>query len=178
MKKISDILADDESLEKEAPLLHSISKENPFSVPENYFDSLPSQIIERCREKEVNQHGSLFIENLRLFILGYKWRMLTVTGCVAVACLFALHLNNRPVSYEALAQNIPDSLIVQHLDKNITDINLSILEDMSAETSYGQDKRTTSSSARSISDSTNTDQDIIAYLMNNNVTVSDIENEP
>lgn len=175
MDKKQDILSDNEVFEKDAPLLHSISKENPFTVPEGYFDMLPSQIVERCRTENKEGKTSVIGENLKLFVLGYKWRLLTVTGCVAIICFFAIHMNNRPVSYEAMAQNIPDSLIVAHLDKNVTDISLSSLEDISAETQ----ENNTSATAKAATDSTaNNDQDIIAYLMNNNVTVSDIENEP
>lgn len=169
MSKTSDILPDDESLEKDSPLLHAIPKENPFSVPSNYFDGLPSEIIEKCREKvEPKAWGKGLLTNL----LGYKWKLLAATGCVAVICFISIRtINNRPVSYEAMAQNIPDSLIVEHLDKNITDINMAALEDI-------QEPENSLPSAKSASDSANTDQDIIAYLMNHNISVSDIENEP
>ena len=177
MTNISDILPDDESLEKESPILHSISKENPFSVPENYFDSLPSEIIKKCQEQVVSRtsstaNGNLpsYILNLKSFVLGYKWRVLAATACVAIMCFIAVTVNKRPVSYEAMAQNIPDSLIVEHFNNNITDINVSTLEDI-------EGTESTSAKIKSVSDSANTDQDIIAYLMNNNISVSDIENE-
>lgn len=174
MDKKEDILPDSEVFEKEAPLLHSISKENPFSVPGKYFDMLPSQIIERCRTESKERKTSGIVENLRLFVLGYKWRLLTATACVAIICFFGVRMNNRPQSYQAMAQNIPDSLIVAHLDKNVTDISISALEDISAE----RQESNTHTPAKNVSDSTaGTDQAIIAYLMNNNVTVSDIENE-
>lgn len=170
MSKIPDILRDDESLEKGTPLLNSASKVNPFLVPENYFESLPSEIIEKCREKiEPKKWGKGLFNTL----LGYKWTLLTATSCIAILCFFAIRLNfNIPTaSYEAMSQNIPDSLIVEHLDKNITDINVSTLEDL-------QVPEINSTSVKKPSDSSNADQDIIAYLMNNNVSVSDIENEP
>jgi hypothetical protein len=171
MSKISDIIPDDDSLERESPLLHSISKENPFSVPGSYFDSLPSQIMEKCRRENHNDQSSV-ANNFLYFILGYKWRLLALTGCLTLFCFFAVWTNNLPVSYETIAQTIPDSLIVQNLDKNIAYISESTLEDLS------EDSPNTSSSVKSLSDSTNTDQNIIAYLIDNNVSVSDIENEP
>jgi len=174
MDKKPGILSDNEVFEKDAPLLHSISKENPFTVPDNYFDMLPSQIVDRCRTENKEQKTLGIVENLRLFVLGYKWRLLTITGCFAVICFFAIRMNSRPQSYQAMAQNIPDSVIVAHLDKNVTDISISALEDISVETQ----EKSTRTSAKTVSDSTGTDQDIIAYLINNNVTVSDIENEP
>ncbi len=169
MDKKQDILEDDKSLEKEFPLLHSIAKENPFSVPEGYFDGLSSQIIEKCRREQVaKSRWSVAIEDIKLYLLGYKWRVLTIAGCMAVLCVLAIRSNNRAVSYEAMAQSIPDSLIVQSLDKNISDISISSLEDQWPETN--------ASTMKSPADSTN--QDIIAYLIDHNVNVSDIENEP
>jgi hypothetical protein len=171
MRKISDILADDESIKRESPLLHSISKENPFSVPENYFDNLPSEIMEKCRAEIGSENLNSYFLNLKYLVLGYKWRLLAVTSCMALICFFAIHINNSPVSYEAMAQNIPDSLIVEHLDKNITYISESTLEDL-------QEQESSSPSVKSTSDSANTDQAIIAYLMTTNVNDSDIVNEP
>lgn len=178
MKEIKDILPDDVSLEKEAPLLHSISKENPFSVPANYFDGLPAEIMEKSREKVNDNAGLAILQNFRLFILSYKWRLLSVTGCAVVICFMLVHNRTQPTSYMAMAQNIPDSLIVEHLDKNITDVSMVTLEDISADSSFGLTGKSVSTPAKTVSDSASTDQDIIAYLINNNVSVSDIENEP
>jgi len=168
MSKKQDILPDDESLKREFPLLHSISKENPFSVPESYFDSLPSEILEKCHT--VGNGSKSFptkAEAILTTLLSYKWRLLTVAGCAAIICIFVPRLNNRPVSYEAMVQTIPDSLIVKQLDNNIADINVSTLEELQEPGLF----------AKSKSDSANTDQ-IIAYLIDNNVSVSEIENEP
>jgi hypothetical protein len=44
MRNKNDTFNED-SLEKEAPLLASIPKRNPYTVPEGYFDELPSVII-------------------------------------------------------------------------------------------------------------------------------------
>ncbi len=173
MSKKQDIVHDEEFLEKEAPLLHSISKENPFSVPADYFDSLPSEILEKCREVENGLKpfpGKSYIINLKLFVLGYKWRLLTITGCVALLGFFISRINDRPVSYEAMAETIPDSLIVEHLAMNINAINESTLEDL-------QESENVSAPVKSVSDSANTDQDIIGYLVDHNINVSDIENE-
>jgi hypothetical protein len=175
MSNKQDIFTDNDSLEKEAPLLHSISKENPFTVPENYFEGLPSEIIQKCRtESQPKTWG----EGILATLLSYKWRLLAVTGCVAVVCFFVIRLNNRPVSYEAMAQNIPDSLIIQHLDNNIAYISESTLEDISEGIPLGQEPENGVTSVKSASDSTSGDQDIIAYLMDNNISVSDIVNEP
>jgi hypothetical protein len=175
MSHKTDIIEDDESMKNEAPLLHSISKENPFSVPENYFDSLPSEIIEKCRaEEEPKKWG----EGIFTTILGYKWKILTVAGCVAVICFFVISGNNRPVSYEAMAKTIPDSLIVEHLDKNIAFISESSLEELSEGIPFGQETENNTSVNSKSDSATSTDQAIITYLVDNNISVSDIENEP
>lgn len=165
---------DDESLKKESPLLHSISKENPFSVPENYFDNLPSKIMERSRE---NVEPRRWGEGILTTILAYKWRLLTITGCMAAICFFTFRSMNSATSYEAMAKNIPDSLIVANLDKNIYSISVSSLEELSEGNYLGEEPENNSASAKVISDSAKTDQEIIAYLIDHNVSVSDIENE-
>lgn len=158
---------DDESLERESPLLHSITKENPFSVPESYFARLPSEIIEKCR---TNPEPKKWGEGIVTALLGYKWRLLTVTGCVAIICFFAIRINDRPMSYEAMINNIPDSLIVEHLNKNIAYISEANLEEL-------QEPENNASPTKTVSDSANSDQEIVAYLMENNVSVAEIENE-
>jgi hypothetical protein len=168
MRKITDILPDDEALEKENPLLHSISKENPFSVPENYFDGLPSEIVGKCGDNAEPKHWG---EGIWTKILSYKWRFSTIMGCIVLICIFTFQMNNHSASYEAMAQNIPDSLIVEHLNNNLADVSVSNLEDL-------QEQENSSSPVKSASDSASADQDIIAYLINSNVSVSDIVNEP
>ena len=178
MSKITDILPDNESTENESPLLNSISKENPFSVPENYFDSLPSEIVQKCQAEVVipiaigSQSSAVSknrIPHVLYLISLYKWRILSIMSCL-VLFIFVMYKNSNNTSYEALAKNIPDSLIVANLNNNINDISISSLEDI-------QVADNNNSSAKNPSDSTNTDQDIIAYLINNNVSVSDIVNE-
>src|ERR1700722_3298024 len=146
MSKKQDVFTDEESLEKNSPLLHSISKENPFSLPENYFESLPYEIIDKCRQETQPKNWG---EGILTALLGYKWRLLATICCVVVICFFAIRLNNQPVSYEAMAQSIPDSLIVEHLDNNIVSINESTLEDLSV---------ANQENLKTESDSTNTDQ--------------------
>lgn len=170
MSNKQDIFEDEESLKNESPLLHSISKENPFSVPESYFESLPSGIIEKCRtDAETKRWGNGILTTM----LSYKWRILDATGCLIIICFFAVRMNNTPVSYEAMIQTIPDSLIVQNLDKNIYSISETNLEELTE----GQELEANTASAKNASDSTNSDQQIIAYLIDNNVSVSEIENE-
>ncbi len=172
MSNKTDIFDEEESLKRDFPLLHSIPKDNPFSVPESYFDSLPSEIMEKCRtENKSTKWG----EEVLLTLFAYKWRILSITGCLIIICFFALRINNRPVSYEAMAKTIPDSLIVAHLDKNIYSISESSLEELTE--GLPLDQENGSPSVKMKSDSANADQEIITYLVDNNVSISDIENE-
>jgi hypothetical protein len=167
MSNRQDIFEDEEALKRESPLLHSISKENPFSVPEGYFEGLPSEIIEKCRtDVEPKKWG----EGILTTILGYKWKLLTGLGCLAVLCFFVFRNNDHPLSYEVMTKSIPDSLIVANLDKNIYSLSESSLED-------AQEPENNTTSVKSESDSTLADQQIIAYLIDNNVSVNEIENE-
>jgi hypothetical protein len=40
------------NLETFGPKLTKVSKENPYKVPEGYFDSLPSRVQDYCKEQE------------------------------------------------------------------------------------------------------------------------------
>lgn len=63
---------DDEELRKTAPLLYGIPKENSFSVPEHYFDSLSSVIQQRCIDESKSRSIQIFslreIPSLQFFI--------------------------------------------------------------------------------------------------------------
>jgi hypothetical protein len=162
MNKEKDIF--DGNLEKEAPLLHGIPKSNPFIVPDGYFDALPAQIMEACREGNTSTISNAADKIFWLF--RPQW-MLTAFIAITGLCLFLRSGNNIPANYEAIVTNIPDSVIMQHLQNNIDYVDVSSLEEMSQNpTIMGQ---------QPVQDSTS--KEIINYLMNNNVDASDIENE-
>lgn len=162
MNKEKDIF--DDNLETEAPLLHRIPKSNPFIVPDGYFDALPAQIMEACRKGSTSAISNAADKIFWLF--RPQW-MLTAFIAIAGLCLFLRSGNNMPANYETIVTNIPDSLIMQHLQNNIDYVDVSSLEEMSQNPAImGQ-----------LPAQDSTSKEIINYLMNNNVDASDIENE-
>ncbi len=162
MKGKNDIF-NDESLEKEAPILASIPKRNPYTVPEGYFDSLPSAIMEKCREsKPIPATG------FKIFWLFRPQWMIATMVCV-IGITFFLRHNPVPASLETLTAQVSDSTIYQNLQNNIDYVDVNTLEDALQTESV--------SAIPERSDSANNQQDIVNYLMNHNVNASDIENE-
>lgn len=61
MKKEKNIFNDSEdNLNEIAPKLFSAGKDNSFDVPENYFDSLPAMIVEKCNNPSKANIASKF----------------------------------------------------------------------------------------------------------------------
>jgi hypothetical protein len=164
MSKKRDIFED--NLDKEAPLLNAIPKRNPFVVPDGYFDALPSQIMDVCRESTAKK-GPAFVYDKIFWLFRPQW-MLAVFICVIGISLF-LRNGNAPIeSYETIAAALPDSVIMQNLQNNIDYVDVSNLEEMAQ--NQGLMK-----SLQAQSDTSN--GQIINYLINNNVDDNDIENE-
>jgi len=152
---------------KKASMLNSIPKDNPFKVPEGYFDALPAQVLEKCRKS--SKHVPVLITNKVFWLFRPQW-IITTFIAVAGLCFFIQHsANNAPINYNTIAAAIPDSVIMQNLQNNIDDINMSSLEDMA------QGTLTANAALPGVEDTSNSR--IINYLMNNNIDASDIENE-
>jgi hypothetical protein len=161
MSKKNDIL-NDIDLEKEAPLLSGIPKRNPFTVPEGYFDSLPSGIMEKCREVTAP-----VLSNKIFWLFRPQWMMAVF---VCVICLTFTFRHNTTPTYEELTANVSDSAIFQSLQNNIDYVDESTLEDAL------QNVNITAVPARTDSAASN-QQAIVNYLMNHNIDASDIEDE-
>ena len=55
MKNENNILNEDEELKKMAPFLWGVNKQNPFKAPEDYFETLPQIIQEKCQTNAENK---------------------------------------------------------------------------------------------------------------------------
>jgi len=55
---------ENENLKDSAPKLFSMSKENPFDVPANYFENLSSEISEKCFHVYHKKHKATYIKIL------------------------------------------------------------------------------------------------------------------
>ena len=162
MSKKTEIF--DYNPEKEAPLLSGIAKSNPFTVPDGYFDALPTQIMEACREGGKRKPAFVFDKIFWLF--RPQW-MLAIFIAVVGICIFLRQENNN-MSYEAIAASLPDSVIMQHLQNNIDYVDVNSLEEMAL-------KQDAMGTLQTPQDTAN--GQIMNYLINNNVDASDIENE-
>lgn len=166
MLKEKDIVEND--LGKEAPLLNSIPKDNPFAVPADYFEVLPAQILEKCRHS--TKHAPVSVSDRIFWLFRPQW-MVAAFILVAGVCFFLRNgANNTIQDYQTLAAAIPDSVIVQNLQNNIDNVDMSSLEDLAQNTNIAN------SLPQAPSVDTSSGQ-IINYLMNNNIDASDIENE-
>ena len=164
MSKEKDIF--DDNLEKQAPLLYRIPKENAFTVPEGYFNSLSSQIMEACRQ---SSKGAIAHTTDTVFWLFRPQWVLTTFIVIVALSLFLRNGGNTSGNYETIAASIPDSVLVQNLQNNIEYVDVTSLEEMTAQTQAAP------FSQQQVQDTTN--KEILNYLINNNVDASDIENE-
>lgn len=164
MNKEKDIF--DNNPEREAPLLQSIPKSNPFIVPEGYFEDLPTRIMDACRQGDRRTLSQAADKVFWLF--RPQW---VLTAFVAIVCISLLLRNkdNSSTNIETIAANIPDSVIVQNLQNNIDFVDVTSLEEMTAQNPVNVMPQ------QPVQDTTN--KEIINYLINNNVDASDIENE-
>lgn len=155
-----------ENLNEETPLLNSIPKRNPFVVPEGYFDALPALIMDKCRESE--KGATQPVADKIFWLFRPQW-MITAFIFVAGFSLFLREGNKDTLSYETIAANIPDSVIMENLQNNIDYVDVNSLEEATQNSGNMP-------SLQPAQDTTNNKQ-IINYLINNNVDASDIENE-
>jgi hypothetical protein len=159
----------EDNLEKEAPLLSSIPKRNAFSVPDSYFDALPSQIMAKCRENE--KRSSSVVYDKVFWLFKPQWMLAMFIG-IAGICLILRKGGTTLESYETIAAAIPDSVFMAQIQNNIDYVDVSTLEDM-AQKQYemGRNVRVSSSAEDTANGK------IINYLINNNIDASDVENE-
>ena len=161
MRNKNDTFNED-NLEKETSLLASIPKRNPYTVPEGYFDEIPSVIIEKCRQSTAIPETA----NKIFWLFKPQWLLALFGGLVGII-FFIRH--ETPVSYETMASRVSDSAIYQNLQTNIDYVDVNILE----EAVQGDNP----AMLPMPSDSTNNRQDMVNYLMNHNINTSDIEDE-
>jgi hypothetical protein len=166
MDKAKDNFED--NIEGEAPLLGNIPKSNPFVIPEGYFDALPAQIMEACRQ-DAKKTTTSFATGKLFWLFRPQW-MLATFMLIAMVCFLARNNSKSILSYEIIAASIPDSVIMDHLQSNIDYVDVTSLEEMAQN---GGNIGALPPSP--VQDTAN--RQIINYLMNNNIDASDIENE-
>jgi len=97
MKKEQNI---SDNLENEAPFLSTISKENSFSIPENYFEYVPEVIIDK---KMTDKSFQLSFEI-------FSWRALAPFIAVVIIFIAIIKLNitkeDNTLTYDQLSEYI------------------------------------------------------------------------
>lgn len=145
-----------EEITEEAPILSNIPKYNPFVVPTGYFDELPTIIQERCIQ---NRPARTIIEWLMLLI---KPRFVFPTLAVIIIAFVTFHYLNTskiiPVNEVAEVLTIEDQL--QNIDES------TIIDALSADASIGSETPDDSEQ-----------EDIVNYLLDNNVDETNLNNE-
>jgi hypothetical protein len=162
MRRNTDSI-DDINLEKEAPLLASIPKRNPYTVPEGYFDALPAAILEKCRENTAMPETKA-----RIFWL-FRPQWMVASLVLIIGFTFYTRNNSSNNTLEGLTAQVSDSAMYQSLQNNIDYVDVNSLED------EVQTDDITAVPLRS--DTASNQQDIENYLMNHHIDASDIENE-
>ena len=99
MNKEKDI--NDIDLEKEAPLLNSIPKSNPFTVPDGYFDALPAQIMAKCREN--TKHVTTAVADKIFWLFRPQWMLASFIVIVGLSLFLRKSENANVANYEAIA---------------------------------------------------------------------------
>lgn len=85
--------------DNEEKFLSFISKQNNFSVPQNYFDYLPDEIVEKIRLRS-NQKEKFFLFKPIISIPSFA-----VLSCMVVLLFFFYHKNIVPSDEMILSEN-------------------------------------------------------------------------
>ena len=158
MGKKHNIPNDHDDLKKHAPWLTKIEKRNEFQAPDGYFDSLPSIIQERCLESS----RSAISEKLERFRF-YFYRLVIPVSFAAIIIFFGLnYLNPADVDNDLTAEEI--SIILEE------DVSISIEETLLIEILMENESAQSAEFA-------DEDEDIIDYLIDNDIDLSSIINE-
>jgi hypothetical protein len=133
--------------------LKDISKENPFKVPENYFDEVNRKIISATAGYEAEENKKATIRRINPF--------LAVAASVAVLVLFsvtALLFFKGDNSKETM----PEITLSEFVDNYLPDIDVLTLENSVAEKGDFLEKSGLSKS------------DLVDYLVIENIEISEI----
>lgn len=152
--KLQNRILDEEEIKALAPTLLSIDKYNPFEVPKDYFEELPTIVQERVIESAKKSNGLEWL--FLLFRPRFAVPMLVVLF-VSIAGIY--YINNNSIKNVELVEELS-------LEDNLYYINENeILEHLTADASIENE---------SLSED---DNSIENYLLENNIDESNLSNE-
>jgi hypothetical protein len=149
MKNNNNII---EELEKEAPFLSKIKKENHFSTPNNYFEVLP----------EVINHKKLNNKLLWFLFDKLSYRILVPISAFSVLLFVVFNLNTNNISTELT----PDQLSELIIEDDYLEMDDYLVYEAYAETLEEEGKKTSSDK-----------DEYINYLIENDIDINSIIEE-
>ncbi len=138
---------------------NQFNNENPFTVPEGYFDTLQERIMNRVRESESERKP-----NGRVVKFGFYRTMIAAAACVALIFAAALLYRTGTETQPIATESIDDDTFLQWF---YTSENAALIAELS-------DLPATEDSA--IDEDDAEDEEIIRFLERDNITVVAIVN--
>ena len=139
-------------LEKEAPFLSRIYKENHFHTPENYFKSLPEII---SNKKLINRKLKIKIDKL-------SYRFLIPFSALIVFIFVVLNLNTNNITTETKPNHISELFI----EDDYIELDDYLVYEAYADLLEKEETKTTSN-----------DDEYTTYLLENNININTIIEE-
>ena len=140
-------------LEKEAPFLSKIKKENHFSIPKNYFEVLPEVII----NKNLNNNDLNFLFDK------LSWRILMPISATAILLFVIFNWNTNSIDSELTNEQLSDLII----DENYIEFDDYLVYDTYAEIMDEEEENNESSDT----------EEYIDYLIENDIDINTIIEE-
>ncbi|MEO8148466.1 MAG: hypothetical protein ABI723_12550 [Bacteroidia bacterium] len=157
----NDFKYDDDELRKDAPKLFGMEKKNPFEVPDGFFDSFSSKIQDKIAAEKKQSVWSLIYQNIT--------RPKVAIPVLASVCIIVVGIK---FLYTPGSINRNDEVAITYNDLSqsayLDDIDESVLTD-----ALNQTTSTVNSDSKTESDSYRIEN----YLIENNIDVTDLENE-
>jgi len=173
MEKIDDIEKD--KLKESAPKLFSMKKENPFDVPEGYFDNLSNDISEKCFHSDNKKITPIRNNSFQKILIP-----LAIAASIIIFILIFYKENKNEITtadqYAYNEKNNVSEYLNDLIDKNELDESLIVSElvkDDTAKSDPGNRKQNIDNNVNTVNatDSINsnivTKDDIIQYLIEN-----------
>jgi len=110
-----------------APLLSSVKKENPFIVPENYFEELPAIVQAKCIEHE--KPSPSIIDLLLGYLLKpqYAFAMITVVLLIVAGIYLYKPVHKCMEDLETQLANLSTNQTLLYIDEYIDDYDEYLL---------------------------------------------------